>query len=620
MRGTYANEQSEVSTPRIVLRTRTAQNPNPQLGIALALYDQGLNVIPMPYGRKTGYPWRLSRNTRLPRDFVARVFETPHNIAIMTGETSRNLFVLDCESMKVFETYKAALTEKGIPVVSVKTGRGAQILLRCEHHAIANIAPGVLPDAELRGNGIYVLTIGSLHPNGTTYSGLDGWNTDALDIPTVAPADIDFLRDVHGNRVKVRVKQRAPQRRRTLSAGTGLKEAGRDYLAHGARLPEGERNTALFAAAGAFRDSLYTVDHAITELEPIATASGLPEREAVATIRSAYRQQPKTRYLTHNLASQFADDYTRWTRKSDRVVFLALVQRCHDGRGKRGDSFRASVRELATIARCSTNTVRSALDRMTGATIDLTTKAAHYDPPLIQRRGNSDSGATLWRFTDFVLEAGIRGVHDKSDTVCVNTQTMLSSSVSVLSRNTDALERGAIGFIGVQVINAMLAIGRPATTAEIASAAGVTPRQVHYALRTPRKGGLLRSSGTVTQSGRGLWQVNPAAADDSWLNHAIAAPAQRKRTRNGITRLTSVLGAGERRKALFDSERALHAEFVLQRAIARYTPPQDEQPTPEPKRAKKILQKAKTAALKPLTADSPKAEALYAAMMELRQT
>lgn len=609
-----------IQLPTVIHREESPRATNPQQRVALALYDQGLNVIPMPYGQKIGYPWKAPQTTRLTREGLERIFTQQHNIAIMTGETSRNLFVLDCESMEVYATYKAALIEKGIRVVSVKTRRGAHIYLRCEHHAIANIAPGVLPDAELRGNREYVLAVGSFLTNGTTYGGLENWNTRALDIPTVAPSDIDFLRDAAGNRVKVRVKQRAPQRRQTLTAGTGLKPAARDYLQHGARLAEGERNTSLFAAACAFRDALYTVDQTTAELEPIATASGLPGHEAVATIRSAYRQQPKTRYLTHNLAAQFADDYTRWARKSDRVVFLALVQRCHDGRGhdghgKRRLTFRATVRELATIARMSTRTVLSALHRMT--------QAAHYDPPLIRRDGTDGGGkydATLWRFTDFVTEAGKRVAHDKSNTVCVTHTKMHSSSVLLLSRNTDALERGALGFTGMQVLNAMLGIGKPATTAEIAAAAGATVRQVHYALRTPRKGGLLRSSGTVTQAGRGLWQVNPAAADDSWLNHAIAAPAQRKRTRNGITQLTSVLGTGEQRKTLFRKQRAEHAQFVIERGIRRYKPPQDNTPAPEPKRAKKSRHTATSAALgQPLTAAVTSAAAIFTEFQRLAE-
>ena len=64
-----------------------------------------------------------------------------------------------------------------------------------------------------------------------------------------------------------------------------------DYLASGAT--EGSRNTELFAAACQLRDAGHSQSDAEAQLVPRYVADGCSEREALATIRSAYSRPPR---------------------------------------------------------------------------------------------------------------------------------------------------------------------------------------------------------------------------------------------------------------------------------------------------------------------------------------
>jgi RecA-family ATPase len=64
-----------------------------------------------------------------------------------------------------------------------------------------------------------------------------------------------------------------------------------DYLDHGAT--EGNRNDALFDAAGQFRDARKSLQEASDALIPRGTADGLSRTECVRTIKSAYNHSPR---------------------------------------------------------------------------------------------------------------------------------------------------------------------------------------------------------------------------------------------------------------------------------------------------------------------------------------
>ena len=64
-----------------------------------------------------------------------------------------------------------------------------------------------------------------------------------------------------------------------------------DYLERGA--PQGSRNAELFDAACQFRDAGLPTGEAESQLIARALTDGLSESEALHTIRSAYRREPR---------------------------------------------------------------------------------------------------------------------------------------------------------------------------------------------------------------------------------------------------------------------------------------------------------------------------------------
>jgi RecA-family ATPase len=70
-----------------------------------------------------------------------------------------------------------------------------------------------------------------------------------------------------------------------------LPKVTQDYLANGAS--NGNRNNALLDAACQFRDARYSIDQAIKELVPRATADGLDRSSVLKTIQSAFSRAPR---------------------------------------------------------------------------------------------------------------------------------------------------------------------------------------------------------------------------------------------------------------------------------------------------------------------------------------
>src|SRR5690606_14577298 len=135
---------------------------------AFFAYKSGFNVFPQPYARKGGYPWKQFQYTRLDIYSLPAAFAGRCNIAVMMGRTSDNLFVIDEETREQFEYYVQELTRRHIPICAAVSGGkkgGGHLYLRCIEGEIANIPPGKLKDAEIRGNHCYVLMPPSIHPD-----------------------------------------------------------------------------------------------------------------------------------------------------------------------------------------------------------------------------------------------------------------------------------------------------------------------------------------------------------------------------------------------------------------------------------------------------------------------
>lgn len=503
---------------------------------ALALYDAGLNVFPQPYGRKAGYAWKRLQYTRLHRENgdanLMLVTAGECNLAVMCGRTSGNLFVLDCESAEAFEYHLAHLQQRQVPLWAARTARGGHIYLRCVEGEVRNIEPGRMKDAELRGQHGYVLAPPSLHPSGVVYE----WVHQQGDAPPQVSASlIDWLTEADGTPLKLDVEpygpSALPETLSVLSPASALSRKTRDYIKNGHLIPEGTRNNRLFSAACDLQGNDYSQDEAIRILLPVADGSGLEMREILATIDSAYSQQrdPAGRNLWAPPRSTLWQYALIWVanqlwsgagKVSERTLLLAMVERARLSANERG-TFRASIREIAVLGRMGTATVQRTLTRLTTG-----------ETPILRKCGRDRlSGATLWQFSEHILNAG----QALANRLMSLPRHWLQYMRALFS--SDASERGALGHNGMYLYQVMLAQETPLMPSELAEAAGMTLNQVNYALKKMREMALVARDETG-------WRAI-AVADDEL---AQRAPTQ---------------GKGEQRRERFALERRLYKGRIL---------------------------------------------------------
>lgn len=501
------------------------------------LFDQGLNVFPQPLGKKGGYPWRALRYTRLARDSkkasLREAFLGNCNLAVMCGRTSGDLFVIDCETPKALSHHMEQLRKRSIPLWVVKTARGGHIYLRSTRGEVESIPAGVIPDVEIRGAGGYVLAPPSLHPSGVCYEWLV---REGSSIPQVDPARIDWLFTAKRNAVDLTVR---PKRRKlqviALSPNSALSKATRDYIARGAALPEGTRNNRLFAAACDMLGCSYAAIEVEAILKPIALASGLSLYEVEATLASASSQtrtpsRPQSIHHKHDdryswrLAMLYATLH-RWdgpTASQERALFLAMIERHRLGGNERG-VFRASIRELAAMARMGINTVQRILRRW-----------QQLGQPIIFHVGSDQtSGAHTWRFADRVYQHARRFLANNPDHLIPAHWLHYSEALFT----SDVVERGGVGKSAMFLYSFMQQLNRAAFPSELARLSNLSINQVNYGLAKLRELGLVQRTTT------------------GWCCIGMSLSAL---TQHVVEQRPAIAGRGERRRRTFAEQRSAY--------------------------------------------------------------
>lgn len=512
------------------------------LAAAQYLYDLGLNVIPQPRGQKHGYPWKRSQYSRLPQARLPQFF-LDNNIAVMVGQTSRHLFVLDCETTSAFQAQLAHLRQRGIPIWAYTTARGGHVWLLSAAGVVQNIASGKIPDIEVRGSSGYVLCPPSIHPTGMIYA---WFRCDGKEPPTVTLDQIDWLTDSAGQPITLsRVRRWATKTRtRTFSDKRmqRVSQATLRYLETGSALPKGSRNNALFHAACDLLGCGFTEAEVAEMLTPSAYASGLRHDEIRRTLESAASRR-RTPSRTHFTPS--APDIEAWidgrawtgrTGQTDYKVAKALAHRFRLDANEDG-VFRASYRELQERAHIgSRKTLGKALVRL---------KAQG----LIQRVQTRGPEASLWCF-----DKRIGAVRSEKSEPLASIQNGISNG-SLLAYNdlltSDAAERGALGFYGLRVYSALANNAEPLTVKALSEALQLTPGQVHYALRKLKMYGLAR------REGRLIWAVGRVVATAAELDAVVA-------------RRAGTAGKGKKRRWKHLREREWYTANALIRGMETY--------------------------------------------------
>lgn len=486
------------------------------------LYAIGFNVFPLPYAQKSGTPWRRLQYTRLNQQHtqfgITPLFAGQCNLGIMCGVTSGNLFVLDCEHPDTFLKHLDTLEKRHIPRWAVVTARGGHLYFRCREGEVDNIPTGTLPDAEVRGKHGYVLAPPSLHPSGVQYQWL---MREGKEPPVVSIEELDWLRDAAGKRITLTYTPNSHShkiiwKRGMVSPYSNLSKTTKDYLKNGHCIPEGSRNHRLFQAACDLSGNGYSTSEIENLLMPLAIGSGLTQREIRATLHSACGQartpsrppsaQPtpdsNPAYWRHALF--FASHHTWLGRTSgnQKALFLALIEKARVGCNDNG-VFRASLRELADLARMTVNTVRRNLVTL-----------QDYAPPLIFKVGEDRmSGASLWRFSDAVLQ---QGKYQENLLDAQVPEHWLRYAESLFY--SDGAERGAVGKSGIFLYRFMTSKPTPMLPAALAAATKLSLNQVNYALSKLKKLGLIQrvAAGWVTHSNQDDIALGRVAGSDGW--------------------------------------------------------------------------------------------------------
>ncbi len=275
---------------------------------------QGLSVILLePRGKKPQGLWRPSISQALTPEQIGKAFETPGhgdcNVGIVTGAVS-GVFVLDFDGTL---QERDAIDSRSMPDTLVaSTGRGLHWYFKMPGFPVRNAAK-ILPGADVRGDGGYVVAPPSVHPNGSVYkwgAAYDGTPRAGQPLlESAAPPDwfVDLL---PAN------PDRMPDYIHNVSTATA------DFIENGA--PEGERNQRLFNAACDMAGVGMDLGEAGALLMSAAERAGLPASEARNTLDSAF-SQPRTASRPAGAPTARTSTAPVDDSKSDRAMAMRLT-------------------------------------------------------------------------------------------------------------------------------------------------------------------------------------------------------------------------------------------------------------------------------------------------------
>ena len=240
-------------------------------------YKNKLSFFPLPYGQKKDdtFKWGEFQKRRPATAEVRKWFGNgaKHNIAVVCGQVSGGLVVLDCDSEERFYELALVICEKlGIDDTLdftrvSKTGKGYHIWLFVKEP----VRSTKFPKLDIKAEGSYIVAPPSLHPNGNYYEFLN---------PQMPIKHIDKLLDIGVDLVQG--KEKKPLRQTDSWITKALLGVG-----------EGNRNGICYRLASHFKNS-QPID--ITEALMLdwnkKNSPPLEDTEVLRTIKSAYDRPP----------------------------------------------------------------------------------------------------------------------------------------------------------------------------------------------------------------------------------------------------------------------------------------------------------------------------------------
>lgn len=256
-------------------------------------YEEGFSVFPLVYRGKVpfrGWKWQTLQHRTPTEQELESWFTMRVNIAIVTGDVSGSLQVLDFDDMNVFQVWweKTMLQTR-----FVWTGKGVHLYFRLTdgHGYNGDFTVDGKHAGQARYNGGYVVAPPSVHPSGRLYT----WTSDAP-VLTVSfnTLHIEPKQQRLGKTqpMSTNVKKTPPTSTTTIKHPERYaKKAVFLECEQVSQAGEGQRNTVLYRA------SLKVKKHAIVlgeeavkaALKVAGMTAGLSEHEVLKTIENAWK-------------------------------------------------------------------------------------------------------------------------------------------------------------------------------------------------------------------------------------------------------------------------------------------------------------------------------------------
>lgn len=227
-----------------------------------------------------------------------------YNYGIATGEGS-GIVVLDIDGREGLDSIKSLIAKYGnLPkTIHVITGRGRHIYFKHPGVTIRNNVGRLGKGIDVRGDGGYVIGVGSIHPSGKRYRYKEGRSPDSFEIASMPDWLIDLLTEIPTSKPARDSRATQPTAKQATAYGTVALAAEVKKVASA---PVGQRNDTLhrsafklgqLAARGVLDEKEIPV-----KLEEAAEEAGLEYREVGPTIASgmgAGRRHPRQINFSH---------------------------------------------------------------------------------------------------------------------------------------------------------------------------------------------------------------------------------------------------------------------------------------------------------------------------------
>jgi hypothetical protein len=161
----------------------------PSIDFAIALWERGLSVIPVPRpdathdGKRPAVAWKPYQTERASEKQIREWFQTEQNIGIITGALS-GVVVVDTDSPEAEEWARLLLPRTPW---RVRTSKGMHRYYRHPGAPVPNKAKILTKDGRLaldvRGDGGFVVGPSSIHVSGARYEAIGDWSIPVAKLP-----------------------------------------------------------------------------------------------------------------------------------------------------------------------------------------------------------------------------------------------------------------------------------------------------------------------------------------------------------------------------------------------------------------------------------------------------